>query len=128
MFRLTPTVAVGIVSGLLFFAHAMINDSHAWPLIWPLAGGVAAVWLAARRHRLNGFWSGLRASAGAGALAAVLFSIASAVAMTALDLIPPGRAQAAALGIAIAAVSGFAAATIAGALAYPLARRTEPAG
>lgn len=122
MTRLTPAVTTGIVAGLLFFAHAMINNSHAWPLVWPLAGGVAAVGIAAHRHRLQGFWSGLRAAAGAGALSAALFFFATALALAALGLLPADRVQPALTALAVAAAIGFALATAAGALAYPVAR------
>lgn len=120
MTRLTPAVTVGLVAGLLFFAHAMINNSHAWPLVWPLAGGAAAVWFAARRRRLHGFWSGLGAGAGAGTVAGVLFVVATAIALQALGL----RAVDAKVlsGLAVAAAIGLALAVVAGALAFPFAR------
>jgi hypothetical protein len=122
MTRFTPALAAGLVAGLLFFGHAMINNSHAWPLVWPLVGGAAAVWFAARSGRLHGFWSGLRAGAGAGALSAVLFFAATVAALAALGLLPPERLNAALLNLAFAATLGFALATAAGALAYPAAR------
>ena len=127
MTRFTPAVITGIVAGLLFFAHAMINNSHAWPLVWPVAGGAAAVWFAAHRHRLRGFWSGLRAAAGAGALSAALFFAATAAALAALGLLPPERIEPALSALAVAAALGFALATVAGGLAYPFARAGERA-
>ena len=122
MTRLAPAATTGIIAGLLFFGHAMINNSHAWPLLWPLAGGVAAVWIAAHRHRLHGFGSGLRAAAGAGALSSGLFFAATALALAALGLLPPERIQPALSGLALAAALGFGLAVLAGGLAYPFAR------
>jgi hypothetical protein len=128
MGRFTPAMLTGVVAGLLFFGHAMINNSQAWPLVWPFVGGAAAVVLAARRHRLQGFWSGLRAGAGSGALSAALFFATTVVALKALNLIPPDRFGAVAALLAVAAGIGFVLATVGGALSYPFARRAERAG
>lgn len=121
MTRLTPSMTAGLVAGLLFFAHAMISNSHAWPLIWPIAGGAAAVWFAARAHRLHGFWSGLRAGAGAGLVAGGFFFAATVIALRVLNLRELGSE--ALIGLAIAAAIGGALAVVAGALAFPFARR-----
>jgi hypothetical protein len=122
MTRFTPALAAGALAGVLFFAHAMINNSHAWPLVWPLAGGAAAVWFAARRGRLHGFWSGLRAGAGAGVIASVLFFAATVAALAGLGLLSPERLNAVLLSLGVAAGLGVILATAAGALAYPAAR------
>lgn len=60
-----PVLTSGLVLGILFLGNASINDSHAWPLVWPLVGGALAVALTARRHAVR--WSegiGLGAKAG----------------------------------------------------------------
>lgn len=31
---------IGILAGFLFFLHALIPNSHAWPLIWPFLAGI----------------------------------------------------------------------------------------
>ncbi len=122
MTRLTPALTVGLAAGVLFFAHAMINNSHAWPLVWPLAGGAAAVWFAARRGRLHGFWSGLRAGAGAGVVSSALFFAATAAALAGLGLLPPERLNVVLLSLGVAAGLGVVLAAAAGALVYPAAR------
>ena len=123
MGRFTPATVAGVVAGLLFFGHAMIDNSHAWPLVWPFLGGVAAVVLAARHDRLRGFWSGLRAGAGSGALSAALFVSATILVLRAFNLIPPERSDAALQLLALAGAIGFSLATVGGALSYPFARR-----
>ena len=62
----SPALSGGLVVGLLFFAHAMIKNSHAWPMVWPLVAGAAAVVIAARREQLHGFWSGIGIAAKSG--------------------------------------------------------------
>ena len=125
MGRFAPAMITGVVAGLLFFGHAMIDNSHAWPLLWPFLGGVAAVVLAARGHRLRGFWSGLGASAGSGALSAALFFGATVIALKALGSLTPERTGNVMSLLAIAAAIGFGLATVGGALSYPFARRAE---
>jgi hypothetical protein len=49
--KLSPATWAGIVSGLLFYAHALVPNSHAWPLLWPIAGGAAAMLLSRRNGR-----------------------------------------------------------------------------
>ena len=44
----SPTVRFGLAAGVLLFAHASIPNSHAYPFVWPLLGGAAAIWWAAR--------------------------------------------------------------------------------
>lgn len=127
MGRLTPATATGLAAGLLFFVHAMINDSNAWPLVWPILGGAAAVWSAARRERVSSFWGGLRAGAGSGALASSLFFVATAATLAAMGLLTPEHRTEALMLLAVAGGIGFALATVAGALAYPLARQNSRA-
>ena len=127
MTRFTPALTAGLLAGLLFFGHAMIDGSRAWPLVWPFVGGAAAVLFAGRAHRLHGFWSGLRAGAGAGALSAALFVVTTVAALAALGSLPPERTTEVVTLLAIAAGLGFALATAAGAMAYPLARAAERA-
>ena len=133
--RFSPAVAAGLVAGLLFFLHALIPNSHAWPMLWPLLGGVGAVVLTARRHRLDGFWNGVGSSLKAGALAGLVFLVATAVALFVLSF-PQLEAAARALGsdgpvvisgavlLSLAAVAalGAALAAFAGALTFPFVR------
>jgi hypothetical protein len=44
----SPTVRFGLAAGLLLYAHAWIPNSHAYPFVWPLLGGAAAIWWTAR--------------------------------------------------------------------------------
>jgi hypothetical protein len=75
MRRLSPVTLAGVASGVLFYLNALIPYSHAWPLVWPVAGGAAAVVLAARRHgeRQGALGTGARA----GAVAVAVFFVAT---------------------------------------------------
>ena len=92
--------------------------------------------LAARRHRLGGLWSGVRAGAGAGAVSGVFVLVASGLALVALAqpalesaariLGADGRLTvggAAFLALAIVAVLGLLATAIAGVATVPIAQR-----
>ena len=133
--RLSPVALAGIVSGLLFFLHALVPNSHVWPLVWPLLGGVATVVLAARQRRLSGFWNSVASSLKAGALAGGLFLVATAAALLLLSL-PQLEAAADVLGadgpvvvsgavllsLLVAAAIGVGVTVLAGAVTFPLAR------
>ncbi|CAA9524310.1 MAG: hypothetical protein AVDCRST_MAG23-306 [uncultured Sphingosinicella sp.] len=128
--------AIGMGAGLLFFAHAMIPNSHAWPMIWPLSAGVFAVLTNGSRNAAHPFRSSVGAAVKAGAIAGVLFVLATVAALLALGL--PGMASVlSALGaegpvvfkasivaaLSFAALLGVLLAALAGALTYPLARK-----
>jgi len=119
--RLSATTLIGLASGLLFFGHAMINGSHAWPLVWPALGGAAAAMLRARANSSGGRLAGLRTGGGAGLVAAAIFFAATAVALAAMGLLGP-RGAAGLTGLALAGFIGLALAVVAGGVTYPLAR------
>ena len=122
-----PTVAAGVISGLVFFGHAVLSDGGPWPLIWPLLGGGVAVALAARNHRLKSLWSALGAGAGAGGISALLFLVFSAIALFALGpMDDPTSAGGGATLVMLASLAAFglALAVVAGALVFPLVRRS----
>jgi hypothetical protein len=125
---------VGLAAGILFFAHAMVPNSNAWPMVWPALAGALAAYRAARPGR--GFLVGVGRAGGAGAIAGVLFLFATAAVLALLSMssfAPVARTLGAdgpvALNGAVLAGLGFAAAlgvvlaACAGALVYPLARR-----
>ena len=109
----------GLVGGVLFFAHAMINNSHAWPLVWPALAGVLAVW-SARGISGRSYRADLSSAAGAGLIAGFVFLVATAFTLSRMGLLAtPGLS-----GLLFAAALGLLAAVIAGALVHPVARRT----
>lgn len=127
--------AAGLTAGVLFFAHAMVPYSRAWPLLWPLLGGVAAAVLASRERRLSG-GQRARVGASAGAVAGVVFLLATGLALYVISL--PGMESVAGLfgavepiafnpallaALAIAAVIGIAAGALGGAAGGALHRR-----
>jgi hypothetical protein len=130
----TP-LKVGLVAGIAFYLHAMIPDSNAWPLLWPAAGGAVATILAARRVGRTGFPASVGAGLKAGAVAGVLFFLATAASL--LILSSPSLTSVArqlgaegpinvsagiVLGLALAAALGTALAALSAGAAYPLAK------
>jgi hypothetical protein len=125
--RSSPAVEAGLVAGLLFFAHALVPYSRAWPLVWPLLGGVAAAVLASGHGRDVGAWGRVRVGAAAGAIAGGVF-LALTLAAVFLLAQPGMEATARILGamepvavtpvlavaIALAALIGVAASAVGG--------------
>jgi hypothetical protein len=109
---------IGVVAGLLFFGHAMINNSHAWPLIWPAVAGAAAV-LAAHRQRSPGYAADLATAALAGLIAGATFFAATAFSLSGMGLLKDGSLAA----LSIAAGLGVLSALVLGGLAHPLASK-----
>jgi hypothetical protein len=125
--RSSPAVAAGLVAGLLFFAHALVPYSRAWPLVWPLLGGVAAAALASGGGRSTGAWGRVRVGAAAGAIAGGVFLALTLAALVVLA--QPGMGATArilgamepvvvtpvlAVAIALAALIGVAASAVGG--------------
>jgi hypothetical protein len=83
--RSAAVLSAGLTAGFMFFAHAAINGSGAWPLLWPLLGGVMTAVLCLKDRGLlkvrRGAWLGLRA----GLLAGLLFAIGGATLVWASD-------------------------------------------
>lgn len=109
---------LGLAGGLLFFAHAMINNSHAWPLIWPVLAGGLIVWTngrAAQHTYRSDVWN-----AGiVGVIASAVFVAATYLALNQLGL----SSHIGLAGLALAGAIGVVAALLGGALVHPLARR-----
>lgn len=133
MNRRSPVLVVGLVAGFLFLGHALINNSHAWPMIWPILAGSAAVAIAARRERLGRFASGIGIAAKTGAVASLLFLVGSVAAVALIDgsetaarlwgvegqsLFRP----AAIVAIGFVALAGVVLAAVAGAFTFPVVR------
>ncbi len=136
--RLTSGVVTGLLAGLLFYLHALIPFSHAWPLLWPLLGGALAVVLAARSEDGQvSLGQGLKLATKAGVVAGLLFFAATLPTLYALAQpafehaarilgavdAPVQVNTAVATGLAVAALLGTAAASLGGLLAVPMARR-----
>lgn len=109
----------GLGGGLLFFAHAMINNSHAWPLVWPFLAGGLAVWTSRGGDR-DSYGADVGKAAMVGLVAGAIFVLATAVTLSQLGL----NGKIGLAGLAIAAVIGLIGAMLGGALVHPLAKRT----
>jgi hypothetical protein len=118
----------GVVAGLAFFAHSMVQNSHAWPLLWAFLAGVAAVLLAGRDEAMNA-GTAVRTGAVAGAAAGLTFVLATSVALFALGVPQEaarelqGQERAAFGGLAISAGLGMIVAVLGAAAAYFAFRR-----
>lgn len=81
-------IATGSAIGIPFSAHAAVNGSGAWPLIWPLIGGAGSALLLARPgSRLeigSGAWLGLRT----GIIAGLLFAVVGVLLIAAFGRAP----------------------------------------
>ncbi len=137
--RLGPGVIAGLLAGGLFYLHALVPSSRAWPLIWPLMGGALAVMLAARyqANRIS-VGQGLKLGAKTGIAAGALFFGATlptlyALAQPAFEDVarnlgavnmPVQVSMPVTIGLAVAALLGTAAAVLGGLLALPVARRS----
>ncbi len=136
--RFASGVLAGLLAGVLFYLHALIPYSHAWPLLWPLLGGALAVYLAARRREGPlSVGQGLKLGAEAGGIAGLLFFLASLPTLYVLAQPAFERAArilgatdapvqvnaAVAVGLAFAALLGLAAALLGSLLALPVAKR-----
>jgi hypothetical protein len=108
----------GFGGGLLFFAHAMINNSHAWPLIWPFLAGVLAVWTSRTSSHAT-YGADIGRAAGVGLIAGMVFILATAVALSQLGV----NGSNGLIGLAFAAAIGVLGSIIGGALVHPLARQ-----
>ena len=106
--QFTGSVPLGLLFGALFFAHAAVPDTRAWPLIWPAVGGALAVIMCAKCGKRSANFAGTGARTGAAS--AIVFVVAGATLLwwvEAPDL--QGRigilGLGAGLGIAISALS-----------------------
>jgi hypothetical protein len=108
----------GLGGGLLFFAHAMINNSHAWPLVWPFLAGGLAVWTSRARGRAS-YGADIGKAAFVGLVAGAVFILTTTVALGQLGL----SGGIGLVGLVFAAVIGLVGAMLGGALIHPLARR-----
>lgn len=116
--HMRTSVIAGLAGGLLFFGHAMVNNSHAWPLVWPALAGAVAVWLA-HRERTSGYAADLMSAGIAGVIAGAVFFGATAIALSRLGLLSDNGLS----GLAVAALLGLASALVVGGLTHPLAKR-----
>lgn len=134
--RFSPAAVAGLTAGLLFFAHAMVPYSRAWPLLWPLLGGVAAAVLASRDGYSGSGFHRARVGAAAGAIAGAVFLGGTLVALFILSR--PGLEPVAGLfgavkpiafnpallvALAVAALVGIAAGALGGAAGGVLGHR-----
>lgn len=113
------SLLLGLGGGLLFFSHAVINNSHAWPLLWPFLAGGVAVW-SSRTDGYASYGADIARATVVGLVAGAVFILTTALALSQL-----GQSGGIGLvGLAFGAAIGLVGAMLGGALVHPLARRT----
>jgi hypothetical protein len=123
----STSLAIGAAAGAAFFAHALVQDSNAWPLVWVLLGGFLAVFLA--RERVAGMGAAAGAGASTGLVAGIVFFVATAVTLLVLKVPADaasevdGRSGALLAGLAISAVLAIPVGAAGGAAAWLTAGR-----
>jgi hypothetical protein len=133
---MSRSVLVGLAAGLLFFAHAFLIESQAWPLIWPFLGGLFSLSLSAAMATDHPtVRDALGAAARAGLACGGVFFVLSSVLLLAAGM-PVFEAAAASLEteeavmftasmflpLLITASVGFACSLFAGVLVGPMVR------
>ena len=125
--RSGSATTIGVVTGILFVAAAMIPNSHSFPLTVPLLGGALAAYLAGKTSSVSA-GDGALLGAKAGAIGGLIFVlvgtpltyllVGSEVAARTREAgvnLPLGGFGALLLGLLIVAAIGFVLAVIGGA-------------
>jgi hypothetical protein len=126
-------VRTGIAGGVLFFLHALVPNSQAYPLVWPALAGAVAFWIATSDAAPRRFRRGVLAALVAGIVVGLVGFVGSTVTVLVLSrpvlnpvaqaLGAPGASLAtlaAELGLAIVAVVAVGAALVGGAAMIPV--------
>ncbi|HEV2079157.1 MAG TPA: hypothetical protein VGR19_04575 [Allosphingosinicella sp.] len=128
MGRTKAATLAGVAGGVAFFAHAMVPNSHAWPLLWTFLAGVLAIVLSSTREAHNA-GAAIASGALAGLIAGIIFVVASFIALFVLG-IPEDAARQVGdrqgtimLAFAVAAAIGVVAAAAGAAVAHFLFAR-----
>jgi hypothetical protein len=121
-----PDVIVGLIAGILLYAHATLPHSLSWPFLWPLLGGAAAiVWIARQRVERVSVASMLQIGLRVGAMAAVVATLGAVATMPFIlrgEGLPKATVSIAIVGIVAAMVFALPAAMIGSTLAGVLLR------
>ena len=135
MMEVSAPLKVGLFMGVGFYLHAMIPNSNAWPMLWPAAAGAVGVLLALRSGRRFGFWASIGVGLKTGAVAGLVFALATAFSLWLLSSpsLSPLARQLGAVGpislssavlasLAVAAIAGMALAGLGAGATYPIAK------
>jgi small-conductance mechanosensitive channel len=128
MGRTKAATLTGIAAGVAFFAHAMVQNSHAWPLLWTFLAGVLAIVLSSTREAHNA-GAAIASGALAGLIAGIIFVVASFIALFVLGIPEEAarevgdRQSAVLLAFAVAAAIGVVVAAAGAAVAHFLFAR-----
>jgi hypothetical protein len=86
----SAVMGAGLCAGFVFFAHASVDGSGAWPVLWPLLGGAGTALVSARNSRRldlpGAAWLGLRA----GLVAGLLFAAGGIALLSASEQVTVG--------------------------------------
>lgn len=113
------TISIGMLAGILYFGNAMINNIHAWPLVWPLIAGCAVVIARVPGRSAVSFWKEIGVVTEAGAITGLVFFAVIAIVLSTMGLLGSFGMR----GLAIAGIMGAVLPIISGAVTYPIAKR-----
>lgn len=127
---------IGIVAGFLFFLHALIPNSHAWPLIWPFLGGIVLMVYLKDRVNLQNYWQAAKPLLKVGLISAGIFFVFTLLVLFLLNI--PGMEgvseylgadgpvtvnSSVVVGLLIASGLGIVLSVVSGSIAYPFLKK-----
>lgn len=127
---------VGLIAGFLFFIHALIPNSNAWPLIWPIFAGIFLMFFLKNKRRLKNYLQAARSLLKVGVLSSGIFFVFTVLVLLLLNL--PGMEgianflgaegpvimnSSAVLGLLLASGLGIILSMISGSIFYPFFKK-----
>lgn len=127
---------VGLIAGFLFFAHALIPNSNAWPLIWPGLAGFFVVYFLRNTRNLKNYVQTAKSLLQMSALSAIIFFVFTLLVLFILNLPETEKISnilgaegpiiinsAVIISLLIASGLGVILAMISGSVSYPFLRK-----
>lgn len=127
---------IGILAGFLFFLHALIPNSHAWPLTWPFLGGVFLMVYLKNQVKLENYLQAAKPLLKVGLISAGIFFVFTLLVLFLLNI--PGMEGASeflgaegpviinssvVVGLLIASGLGIVLSLVSGSVLYPFLKK-----
>lgn len=136
MEKLSSVLKVGLIAGFLFFAHALIPNSNAWPLVWPALAGFFVVYSLKNTGKLKNYVQTIISLLKMSALSAAIFFLLTLLVLFVLNLPETEKISnilgaegpiiinsAVIISLLIASGLGVILAMISGSVSYPFLRK-----
>lgn len=127
---------VGLIAGFLFFAHALIPNSNAWPLMWPGLAGIFAIYSLQNKRSLKNFLEAAKSLLQMGLILAGIFFVFTLLALLILNIPETEKISSilgaegpitinssAIFGLLLASGLGMIIALVSGSISYPFFRK-----